>query len=93
MKKIFVFVTLALIIAVGLAAYNTNAGFSAPKQGDVRVLVEFQPGKKVAVSNAAGHLQIKRAFAQLRQMQAGRNPVPQTASLARGRMSTISTNI
>jgi len=52
MKKIFVFVTLALIIAIGFAAYNTNAGFSAPKQGDVRVLVEFQPGKKVAVSNA-----------------------------------------
>ena len=52
MKKVFVFLALALVIAIGFAAYNTTAGLTAPKDGDVRVMVEFQPGKKNEVSQA-----------------------------------------
>jgi len=52
MKKVFVFLALALIAALGFTANNTTTVLTAPKEGDIRVWVEFQPDKKVAVEAA-----------------------------------------
>jgi subtilisin family serine protease len=52
MRKIISFVTIALIIAIGFAIFNTSSVYTAPKDGSVRVWVEFQPGKKDATQAA-----------------------------------------
>ncbi len=46
MKKLIAFTVIALILAIGLATINSTSGYTAPKDDNLRIWVEFQPGKK-----------------------------------------------
>ncbi len=46
MKKIFTFTLIALIVAIGIAIVNPSSGFTAPKDGNLRIWVEFQTRKE-----------------------------------------------
>jgi len=52
MKKFIAFTMIALMVSIGLAVISPSDGYTAPKDGDVRVWVEFQPGKKGAARAA-----------------------------------------
>ena len=52
MKKLIAFTMIALMVSIGLAVISPSSVYTAPKDGDVRVWVEFQPGKKGAARAA-----------------------------------------
>lgn len=52
MRRSIIFLAIALLIAFGFAMQNTSAGYSAPKDGEARVWVEFKPGQKSSVEKA-----------------------------------------
>lgn len=46
MKNIISLVVIATIVAIGFAFLSPSSGYTAQKNSEIRVWVEFQPGRK-----------------------------------------------